>query len=387
MKRSFMFFMACTCGIAVANIYYIQPLIVTIANHFNISIVKVGDASSIIQLSYALGLILFVPLADKFPRKGLIISLLSFNCLSQMFAATSANFNQFLVANFLIGITSVTAQIIIPAISIISSSDEKGKNVASVMSGLFSGILLARTFSGYIGHRYSWEYVYWSSCVLDALLILINLRVFPEIPGKTKSSYGTLMCSIAEMLFKCKELQKASIYGLLGFSGYSALWGSLAYLLSKPPYLYNSSIVGLFGLAGLSGIIFSKYIGILSDRFGYNRIINLGGITSFIAYLLIAFSEKNLGFLIIGIIILDFGGRSNLLGNQLSLFHLGENIRSRLNTVFMSIYFIGGAMGTWIGITITELYGWHGISIFGLVISSFILLTNAFPSLCHAMNR
>ncbi|WP_368859852.1 MFS transporter, partial [Escherichia coli] len=71
--------MSVATGVAVASNYYAQPLLHTISQQFTLSNATAGSIVMIAQLSYALGLILLVPLGDLFERRRLIVvmSLLS----------------------------------------------------------------------------------------------------------------------------------------------------------------------------------------------------------------------------------------------------------------------------------------------------------------------
>lgn len=51
------FLLALTCGVVVANMYYIQPIGTQIAQAFQVSIGSIGFVTMLTQLGYALGLL------------------------------------------------------------------------------------------------------------------------------------------------------------------------------------------------------------------------------------------------------------------------------------------------------------------------------------------
>jgi predicted MFS family arabinose efflux permease len=63
-------------GMAVANLYYSQPLLPDIAHSFSISASQAGFLGTLTQLGYGLGLLLIVPLGDSRERRPLIVLLL-----------------------------------------------------------------------------------------------------------------------------------------------------------------------------------------------------------------------------------------------------------------------------------------------------------------------
>ncbi len=376
MNRALIFVLACVCGLAVANIYYNQPLLVLFAETFQRTAANTSILSMLVQLSYAIGLIVFVPLGDKVCRKKLISFLLMLNTISQILAAVSPSFNVLLISTVLIGLTAVTAQIVIPSVSIISEPENKGKNVASVMTGLFAGILFARTISGFISHYAGWRSVYWFAAGMDIFLIMLIINIFPKIPSQTDSSYKQLIGSLFQLFKTEMILRKSCLFGFVMFAAFSALWGSLAFLLSTSPFNYGSNIVGMFGLAGVVGLLAARHIGSLADRIGEKHVVSIGALLIIAAFLLMWNTPITIWFLIAGILILDLGGRMGLIGNQLQLFTLPQEMRSRLNTVFMSTYFLGGAIGTRLGGEIAYLFGWHGLSILGITFAGVVLIFN-----------
>lgn len=377
MRSRTLFLFAGICAFSVANIYYNQPLLVLFAQTFG---ADVGQASSIamtVQLAYAVGLVLFVPLGDWVSRRKLMISLLCVNAAGSIWAASSSSLPMLIAAHVVIGMTSVGAQIIIPAVSLMMSPEQRGRAVGTVMSGLLAGILLARTLSGLVGGYAGWRTMYVLAAGIDIGLIAVVAATLPASGGLARSSYGQLLRSLGQLLATERELRLACLCGALMFGAFSALWGALAYLLSRPPYRFHSDAVGLFGLVGIAGIFASPFIGRLADRLGARAVVLLGAIAAACAFALIGSSASLLPALLLGIVILDLGGRAGLVGNQLRALSLSDSARSRLNTVFMACYFLGGALGTRAGAALAGEYGWSGIAALGLAASTVVIVLNA----------
>lgn len=58
--------MAAASGIAVANIYYIQPLLNSAAEHFNVAGSQASLLATLTQTGYALGLFFILPICSAF---------------------------------------------------------------------------------------------------------------------------------------------------------------------------------------------------------------------------------------------------------------------------------------------------------------------------------
>lgn len=371
------FALACLCAFAVANIYYNQPLLELFARDFAVDEKHAGSVAMFVQLSYAAGLVFFVPLGDRVERRKLLGILLGINAVASAVASFSQTITQLLAVNIAIGMTSVGAQIVIPMVSLIAPAEHRGRAVGMVMSGLMAGVLFGRILSGFIGNYLGWRAMYLVAAALDFALLIMVPRLLPQSkPVITNVSYRSLLKSLVSYFLKESDLRLSCFCGAMMFGGFSALWGGLAFLLARSPYNYGSDIVGSFGFAGIAGILATPYVGKLADRYTPRIVVLVGSIIALLGFISIYFSPRYLLALIVGLIFLDIGGRAGLVGNQLRAMSLYENARSRLNTVFMCSYFIGGAVGTRIGAEISVRYGWSGIALMGFVLSCLVILLN-----------
>ncbi|WP_229521820.1 MFS transporter [Paenibacillus monticola] len=169
LSKSLILILAATSGLAVANLYYNQPLLADIGRTFHASSSAIGYVSMLTQIGYALGMLLFVPLGDIRERRTLITILLVAVSLSLIGFATAPSLIWLYIASFAIGITTVVPQIIVPLSAQLALPEERGKVIGTVMSGLLFGILLARTVSGIIGDVFGWRAMYW----IAAAIILV----------------------------------------------------------------------------------------------------------------------------------------------------------------------------------------------------------------------
>ncbi|OMD03556.1 MFS transporter [Paenibacillus sp. FSL R5-0636] len=365
LSKQFILILAIASGLSVANMYYNQPLLAEIGRTFNASSNAVGYVSMLTQIGYALGMLFFVPLGDIRERRTLISGLLIAVSLSLIGFATAQNLTWMYIASFAIGITTVVPQVIIPLSAELALPEERGKVIGTVMSGLFFGILLARTISGIIGDMFGWRAMYWIAAVVMLLLSLILYRLIPATKPDNNSSYSDLLKSMGQLIRRYSTLRESSLIGACMFGGFSVFWTSLAFFLEGEPYHYSSSITGLFGLIGVAGAAGAPFIGRLADRIAPKKIVGILLLITLIAYGFFGLAGFTIWSLIAGVIILDLGVQGSQISNQTRIYALEPAARSRINTVFMVSTFTGGAIGSTLGSFAWQHWGWSGVCLMG----------------------
>jgi predicted MFS family arabinose efflux permease len=345
--------------------------------YFRLSPSQVSFIPTVTQFGYAAGLLAFVPLGDRISRKRLILSLLAANTLCLLFSGLAPQFWVLGVASYVVGLTSVTAQIIIPMTVAISSPMQRGKVVGVLLSGLSSGVLLARTLSGLVSAHSGWRAMYFLAAALDVgLFSFIALRM-PDSAGEATVKYGELLRSLWHLFLAEPLLRLSALTGALCFAAYSGFWSALAFLLARPPYGFGSDIAGLFGLVALLGIAASASIGGWSDRRGQRTVWTIGASFFLLAFAALWWGGSSILVVCSGTVFLDLGNRASLITNQSRIYALRPEARSRLNTVFMVSYFTGGALGSSLGSFAAQRGGWHGLAIFGVVLPLTAMVVHA----------
>ncbi len=366
MKRETVWVMAITAGIAVANIYYNQPLLADMGRSFHAPTQHIGFIPTLTQVGYAVGMLLFVPLGDLVERRRLIATLLAATVCALVAAAVSPNIFCLAVASCAIGITTIVPQLILPFAAYLAKPQERGRVVGTVMSGLFIGILLARTISGYIGASLGWRAMYWIAGGLITVLTGLVLGLLPKSQPSLKLSYWKLMQSLLELIRSQPVLREASIVGAMSFGAFSAFWSTLVFLLQMAPYHYGSEVAGLFGLVGVVGAAAAPVVGKLVDKRSPRLAVGIALTISTTAFLVFWLFGHQLWGLIVGVILLDLGTQSILVSNQARIYSLLPGAQSRLNTVYMVSYFAGGALGSMLGAYSWSCLEWKGVCLVGL---------------------
>lgn len=373
-SKKLIFFMSLTCGLSIACLYYIQPLEQLISNDLSTSESQIGIAPMLSQLGYALGLLFLVPLGDKLIKKNLIISMLLIVSLVLFIISQTHNYASFIILMFLIGATAIIPQLIIPFAGELSTDRERGKVLGIVTGGLLIGILLSRTYSGIVGAIYGWRIVYLIGAFMCILLTILVVLTFPKNKPNKKLSYLELLNSLPTLLISQKKLRKSAINGFLIFGAFNIFWSTLIFYMSSNTYNLGSKEVGYMGLVGVIGAVASVFMGNIVDKKGATFGINLGTFCVCCSFIFMLFMGNKLIFLIFSTILLDFGAQSAQISNQTVVQSLSDEYRSRNNTIFMFFYFIGGALGAFLGTLSWQTFGWTGICTLGILFSLLALL-------------
>lgn len=372
LSQSLLWIMAIASGLAVANLYYNQPLLADMATSFGISRDRAGYISTFTQIGYALGMLLFVPLGDIRERRKLISTLLILVTISLLGAAASTHIVWMYIASFAIGLTTVVPQILVPFSAQLATPEHRGKVIGTVMSGLLFGILLARTISGLIGGTWGWRWMYGIAAVMMFVLFLVLRRKLPHVEPLMKSTYSELLVSIGGLIRQYAVLREGALIGALNFASFSVFWTSLSFYLEGEPYHYSSQIAGLFGLVGVVGALGAPIVGRIADRIQPKWIIGAMIVVTLISFAFFGWLGSTLIGLMIGIVLLDLGVQGAQVSNQARIYALNDSARSRLNTVLMVSTFVGGAIGSSVSSYMWKIGGWSAVSLSGGV---FMLLS------------
>ncbi|MHB1503841.1 MAG: MFS transporter [Acidimicrobiales bacterium] len=357
--------LAVSCGLAVANLYYAQPLLATIARTFHTTPGIAAFVVTASQLGYGVGLALLVPLGDLLERRRLVALVLVGTAAALAMAAVAPDMYFLMAAAALIGVTAVVAQVLVPFAAHLAADAQRGRVVGTVMSGLLIGILLGRVVAGAIAEIAGWRTIYAASAVWIAVLAIVLRRMLPPEQPTVTLSYRRLLGSVVSLARTEPVLRRRSLYGALTFACFNVLWTSLAFLLSAAPYRYPSVVIGLFGLLGAGGAMAAGFAGRLADREMAPPLTGITLATVAGSFGLLALGAHHLWALVAGIVLLDIGAQATHIFNQHLILRLHPESRSRLNTVYMVAYFAGGSLGS-LGTGLAfGAWGWKGVCMLG----------------------
>jgi predicted MFS family arabinose efflux permease len=353
--------MSAASGICVANIYYCQPLLSEIGRSLGVSDRAIGYLPMWTQAGTALGMFTFVPLGDMFPRRKLIVIMSLLSGLTVAMMAIAPNLALLNAAAFATGLTGIVMHLILPFAAKLASPEKRGHVVGTVLSGLLLGILLARVVSGFVGDLLGWRAMYWIAAAAMLTLSVVLRYALPYDRPEPNLRYGELVRSIAHLAWTQPLLREAAVIGGLLFGAFSSFWATLVFFLGTPPYHYGPRVAGLFGLVGAVGVMCAPWAGRLADRKGPAFTVTLGISIALGSYLVFDLAGYGVWGLVAGVILLDLGVQAGHVANQTRIYALVPEARSRLNTVYMVTYFLGGALGSALGAYGWTHWRWNGV--------------------------
>ncbi len=375
MPKWMIFLFACACGLVVANLYYAQPLISLIAPEIGLQESAASLIVTLTQLGYCIGLILLVPLGDLLENRKLVIFTICGAILALFIAMLAPTAGWFLFSSLIIGIGSVGVQMLIPIAAHITPEDRRGRTIGNIMSGLLLGIMLARPISSLIAHSFGWRAVFGASALLLILLAIILWFLLPIRKPKSNHHYFSLIGSLWTLLVHTPTLRRRALYQAALFASFTLFWTITPILLAGPLFNLSQQGIALFALAGALGVIAAPIAGRIADH-GHTKIATGFSLaTVAIAFLLAQMGgHGSLAALVIAGILLDLGVQSNVVLGQRTIYLLGADIRSRLNALYMAIFFAGGAIGSGIASLAYVYGGWSLVAWIGFAFPAVALL-------------
>ncbi|WP_183142081.1 MFS transporter [Pseudomonas cichorii] len=374
MTRGLVMLFAFCCGAIVANIYYAQPIIELIAPDIGLSSTMASLIVSLTQVGYALGLFFLVPLGDLLENRRLMLLTTGVAILSLLGAALAEQPNLFLVVSLLVGFSSVSVQMLIPLAAHLAPEESRGRVVGSIMGGLLLGILLARPISSVVADHFGWRAMFGSAAVLMAGISIVLATTIPKRVPDHRASYGQLLSSLWVLLRQQPVLRQRALYQACMFAAFSLFWTAVPLELARNHGLSQSQIA-LFALIGAIGAIAAPLSGRLADA-GHSRVATRGallfGALCFLPALLPG-SFNLIGLAVTGVV-LDFCVQMNLVVGQRAVYALDAASRSRLNALYMTSIFIGGAIGSSVASVLFDHGGWVWIIAVGTALPLLALL-------------
>lgn len=378
LPSSLLWTLAIIAGVSVANLYYNQPLLNRISRDLQISEFTANLIAMITQIGYAIGLLFIIPLGDLYKRKTIILINFAILVISLLTIALAPGIHLILLASLLTGVCSVMPQIFIPIAAQFSTPATKGRNVGIVLSGLLTGILASRVISGITGEYLGWRFIFFVAAALMVICGCVIVRVLPDIPSNFKGRYRDLMKSLFSLVVEYPQLRVSSFRASIAFGSFLALWSTLAFKMGQAPFFAGNNIIGLLGLCGIAGALTASFIGKYIHAVGVKRLNYIGCGLIFTAWLSAYWGQDSYAGIIVGILLIDIGMQCIQLSNQTTIFALNPKASNRINTIFMTTYFIGGSLGTFLTGTFWHWFGWTGVVGTGIVLTACSLTINLF---------
>ncbi len=366
---------AIAAGALVANLYYAQPLVGEIAAAIGLSRDVAGAIVSVTQIGYGMGLFLLVSLADLVESKRLVLIMLGITVAALIGAAIAPTVAPLLASFFLIGLCSTAAQVLVPLLAHLVPVERRGQVVGNVMGGLLTGIMLARPLSLFVATAFGWRAIFWASAVLMLAIGVGLVLLMPRHRPVGGMHYGQILASMGRLFMAMPVLRWRALYQALLFAAFNLFWTAAPLMLADRFHLTGNQI-GLFALAGAGGALAAPIAGRMADR-GLGRLASMGAMAVLgLGFLLTgwAVAAGALAALILITVAIDAAVQMNQVATQRILYSGPSETRGRVNALYMTTCFAGGAIGSVLGTVSYHRGGWSATTAIGTALGLIALL-------------
>ncbi len=356
--------LAASAGLAAANIHYSQPLLPNMARSLAVPVDRIGFLPATTQIGFAAGILVVLPLADLLERRRLIGVMLVLSAVALALQAAAPTSAMAFVGALLVGLFGVTPQLLTPFAAVLAPKGREGAAVGMVLSGILGGVLISKLIAGGVTAGVGWRAIYWAASAAMLLLAVLLVLLLPESRPAQRPRYSELLLSTLQLAREEPQLRRHALYGALTFASFMTFWSTYAIELYQT-FGFGAGIAGLFGAVGLAGAIAASVAGRQIDQGRFRFVCSAAAGLMIAGYVLLMVGAHSVALIVVGVLLMDFGAGLSHAANQSSAFALRPEARGRINSVYMSGYFLGGAIGTSIATLAFASGGWPATCFFG----------------------
>ncbi|MBD3771227.1 MAG: MFS transporter [Rhodobacterales bacterium] len=369
--------MALAAAVVTANAYYIHPIIALVAKDFDVSPSQIGLVPALNQIALALGILLLLPLGDRFSNRRLATVFAAGQLLGLIVMALATDFRVFLAGSTFLGFSTITPYLLPAYASKRAPPGKLGQVTATLTTGVVAGILLARVGAGWIGEHLGWRTVYY---IAGGVMLLVTLML-PQIMDEREKIEGEappanhvgLVMSVIPVVRRHPEVILSGLIQALGFGIFLSVWLGLGLYLTSPQMGYGTDTVGyLAGVAALN-LFTTAPLGAWADRTGPRKARAIIALVQFAAILALFLFGHSLWLIVPSILLMTMVGPLVDITGRMTFLSLPPSVRTRLMTAYIVLMFIGGGLASWGATYAYEHAGWHGTTLLTLCLSGMLV--------------
>lgn len=374
LSRAQEYSLAVAAAVVTANAYYIHPIIGDVAAHFGVSEARIGIVPALNQIALAIGILLLLPLGDRFSNRQLTIIFAGGQTASLALMTLAQGFAGFTIGSTLLGFFTITPYLLPAYASKRVAPERLGHVTALLTAGVILGILVARVGAGLVAEYFAWRLVYWIATILMLAVTLALPRLMEG--GERESgggSYWPLVFSVFSVARRNREVLLSGLIQALNFAQFIALWLTLALYLTSGEMGYGTDTVGYLAAIASVSILSTPRLGRWSDKVGARKArlvfagVQVVGITLFYPL------GGSLWALLVPLVIVNLVGPGIDVTGRMTFLSLEPGLRTRLTTVYIILMFVGGGIGSLGGTSIYDHYDWAGVCL--VLTASSVILT------------
>jgi predicted MFS family arabinose efflux permease len=319
-----------------------------------------------------------VSLADLVEHRRLVLTQLLCTAAALIGVSVARSASVYYVAAFLVGLFTTGAQVLIPFIAQLVPEARRGRVVGTVMAGLLTGLMLARPVALFISASLGWRAVFVIAAAVMLLMAAVLARLMPRHQPAGGLRYGQILLTSLQVLRDMPHVRRRAIYQTLMFGAFSLFWTAAPLALAARYGLHQRGIA-LFALAGAGGALVAPLAGHLADG-GWTRVCTTAamavlGVSFLISDWLVA-AGALAAFAVVAVLI-DAAVQMNQVVSQRIIYTSPPGLRGRVNAIYMTVTFAGGAVGSVLGALTYHHGGWAMTALTGAAAGLALLLIQA----------
>ena len=355
--------LAIASAIVTANAYYIHPIIGPVADSFGVGDGLIGAVPALNQVALALGVLLLLPLGDRISNRRLVVACLLAQVAALGTMAVVEDFRLFLAASSCLGFFTITPYLLPAYTSKRVDPARIGFVTAVLTTGVVAGVQISRVASGAIGEYLGWRAVYWMAAVLMALsTVLLPLLMDEEAQRERRDdgSYARLIASMARLALEHRRVMLSGLIQGLNFAMFLASWLGIGLYFTSPALDLGTDTVGYMAAFSAIGLLTTPRLGRWADGQGAERARFIMSLLQLLGVLALALVAWRWWLLLLPIVLLSVSGPLIDITGRMTSLSQPPAVRTRLMSLYITLMFLGGGLGSWSGTYAYELGGWWG---------------------------
>lgn len=356
---------------AFTTVYITQPVLPVIRSEFGVTATTASLTVSAVILGIALANLPFGALADRLPVKriilvgGVAVAVCGLICglTPSLGVLVGARFVQGL---FIPALTTCLAAYLSGVLPLERLNVVMGSYVSATVTGGLGGRLLG----GWIHPPLHWRYAFFTASLLLLTATYTAVRWLPPEQEKrrgSEESEGFLTLFLRPGLFRTYWVAFGAMFV------YSSVFNYLPFYLSGPPFHKSTEFITLLYLTYITGIVMGPAAGTLSNRIGNGATMIMGALV--FAVSLVATLVTSIGLVVLALIGVCAGFFAIHAAAAGSLNRRLTADRGRANSLYVLLYYLGGAAGITLSGYAYSRAGWAGVIGLGLLLLGFPLAT------------
>ena len=354
MKKKDLYIVIYCIIIILSVMYATQPIQPLLAKQFNVSIIKASQFTAVIMLFLAISPIIYGYILEKTNVKKMLINSSIILFITNIFLGLATSYELFLFFR-------VIEALIVPAIltslmSILANIDKENIkfNMSIYVASTVFGGLVGRIFSGFIATNLSYEFVFYSL----SLAILVSIYFISKLSYEGEATISKP--KITDVMEILKDKRFLIIYFLMFcvFFVFSGVLNILPFRVKEISSNVSEFQISLLYLGYGMGILISLNSSKIVKFFKNELNTILFGLIFFL-FITIFLIQENIIFIFLLIFLFCVGmftvhTVSTGLANSMK-----ESQRSLTSGMYLSFYYLGGALGSFLPSIIYEKFGWN----------------------------